>query len=82
MIKTIHDQGDDWETFYEDPKPNSGMLSHNVNAAQAIKSAAVYYRYSGNETLHDLSRNRMTNLDKAYGLPTGMYNGDENLPSP
>ena len=83
LIKNLHDQGSDWEAFYENPtQDSSGMLNHNVNIAQALKSAAVYYRYSKNETLHDLSLSRMTNLDKAYGLPTGMYNGDEHLPTP
>lgn len=30
----------------------------------------------------DLSTRRMRRLDEAYGLPTGMFNGDELLPTP
>ena len=32
--------------------------------------------------MRDLSHRRMENLDRLYGLPTGMFNGDEILPSP
>ena len=32
--------------------------------------------------LQALSLERMANLDALYGLPTGMFNGDELLPSP
>ena len=45
---------------------------HNVNNAQGLKSSAVYYRFNGNETMHDLALGRMKNLDDRYGLPTGM----------
>ena len=40
------------------------------------------YRVSKNETLHQLSKQRMANLDKRIGLPTGMFNGDEIIPVP
>merc|ERR1719161_1408265 len=30
----------------------------------------------------ELSKRRMKNMDDRYGLPTGMYNGDEILPAP
>merc|ERR1719161_279999 len=30
----------------------------------------------------ELSKRRMKNMDDRYGLPTGMFNGDELLPSP
>jgi hypothetical protein len=53
-----------------------------VNNAQAIKSAAVWYRQSGNKTLDTLSQQRVTNLDNMWGLPTGMYCADELLCGP
>merc|ERR1712084_138693 len=60
---------------------------HNVNNAQGLKSAAVYYRYNTSATyeghnMAELSIRRMQHLDETYGLPTGMYNGDEILPNP
>ena len=55
---------------------------HNVNNAMALKSAAVWFLFSGNKTLRTLSHDRMTRMDEFYGLPTGMFNGDEWLPEP
>ena len=55
---------------------------HNANNAQGLKSAAVWWRFNGSAALPALSRGRMRNLDALYGLPTGMFNGDELLPDP
>ena len=54
---------------------------------QALKSAAVWWRWNTSATVHgasmaDLSTRRMRRLDETYGLPTGMFNGDELLPTP
>eukprot|EP01059_Diplonema_ambulator_P012327 TRINITY_DN2258_c0_g1_i1.p1 TRINITY_DN2258_c0_g1~~TRINITY_DN2258_c0_g1_i1.p1 ORF type:complete len:756 (+),score=244.32 TRINITY_DN2258_c0_g1_i1:47-2269(+) len=85
LLTTLHEQGDNWEQWFEIFKGNAG--SHNVNNAQGLKSAAVWYRFYpngtwGNYTLPELSTRRMQNMDAIYGLPTGMFNGDELLPDP
>eukprot|EP00036_Acanthoecidae_sp_10tr_P008718 CAMPEP_0182927302 /NCGR_PEP_ID=MMETSP0105_2-20130417/13716_1 /TAXON_ID=81532 ORGANISM="Acanthoeca-like sp., Strain 10tr" /NCGR_SAMPLE_ID=MMETSP0105_2 /ASSEMBLY_ACC=CAM_ASM_000205 /LENGTH=698 /DNA_ID=CAMNT_0025065247 /DNA_START=1 /DNA_END=2095 /DNA_ORIENTATION=+ len=80
LITTLHDQGSDWETWFETFQGGAG--GHNVNNAQALKSAAVWFLMTGNATLAELSQSRMDNLDAHYGLPTGMFNGDEILPAP
>eukprot|EP00041_Stephanoeca_diplocostata_P014288 m.258596 g.258596 ORF g.258596 m.258596 type:complete len:767 (-) comp19647_c0_seq1:385-2685(-) len=80
LIHLLHDQGSDWESWFQNFTGAAG--GHNVNNAQAIKSSGVYYLMNGNETLHTLSLQRMHNLDEKYGLPTGMFNGDEILPQP
>ena len=67
LIGELHSQGVDWDTWFETFVGNAG--NHNVNNAQGLKSAAVWYRYSGNETMHDLSLSRMANLDARYGRP-------------
>ena len=36
---------------------------HGVNNGQALKSAAVWYRQSGNQTLPELSLSRMYYMD-------------------
>lgn len=59
--------------------PWCGMITHGVNTAQAIKSAAVLWRFSGNETLKQLSDQRMASLDEKYGVATGLFCADENL---
>ena len=80
LAATMYAQGVDWETWFETFEGNAGP--HNVNNAQGIKSSGVLFRQTGNETLRDLSLSRMANLDRLYGLPTGMFNGDELLPQP
>lgn len=80
LITLLHNQGSDWESWFETFTGGAG--GHNVNNAQALKSAAVWYLMTGNKTLTELSKSRMENLDRNYGLPTGMFNGDEILPNP
>ena len=76
----MQQQGVDWEGWFENFNTDAGP--HNVNNAQGLKSAAVWYRFAKNETLHELSRRRMENMDARYGLPSGVFNGDELLPAP
>ena len=64
-----------------------GTPNHNVNVAQGLKSAAVLARFNAsathaNRSMASLSLRRMRKLDAAYGLPTGMYVGDEITPLP
>ena len=80
LVQMLHDQGSDWEQWFETFTGDAG--GHNVNNAQALKTAAIYWRLSQNATLPLLSQRRMANLDARYGLPTGMFNGDELLPDP
>jgi hypothetical protein len=85
LADLLHDQGSNWEDWFQTFKaePKGGVdPGHNVNNAQGLKSAAVWWRQAKNETLHTLSLQRMANLDARYGLPTGMFNGDEILPEP
>ena len=49
---------------------------HNVNVGQGIKASGVWFRFDGNRSrLNHSSHAMMANLDAAFGLPTGMYNG-------
>eukprot|EP00930_Biecheleria_cincta_P027231 TRINITY_DN19122_c0_g1_i2.p1 TRINITY_DN19122_c0_g1~~TRINITY_DN19122_c0_g1_i2.p1 ORF type:complete len:706 (-),score=103.88 TRINITY_DN19122_c0_g1_i2:681-2798(-) len=85
LIGMLHDQGSDWEQWFEHWTGNAGP--HNVNNAQGLKSAAVYFRYNRTATyegrgMAELSKRRMQHLDKTFGLPNGMFNGDELLPDP
>eukprot|EP01063_Lacrimia_lanifica_P030212 TRINITY_DN4769_c0_g1_i4.p1 TRINITY_DN4769_c0_g1~~TRINITY_DN4769_c0_g1_i4.p1 ORF type:complete len:683 (+),score=140.34 TRINITY_DN4769_c0_g1_i4:3314-5362(+) len=89
LLTTLRAAGEDWEAFFESPDltaPN-GLTRHNVNLAQGLKTAAVRARFEpggtghGNYTWADLSARRMKKLDALNGLPTGMFNGDEYLPT-
>lgn len=70
LADTLHSQGLDWETWFETFR--IGANGHNVNNAQALKSSAVWYRQAKNETLHNMSLDRMRALDARNGLPTGI----------
>merc|ERR1719201_407991 len=71
LIPMLHDQGADWDGWFETFQGGAG--GHNVNNAQGLKSSAVWFRYSGNQTMRQLSRERLEALDAKYGLPTGMF---------
>ena len=74
LLHTLHTQGSDWEAWFDGNFKDGirGANGHNVNNAQALKSAAVAYRQSGNASLANLSASRVQHLDKHCGLPTGM----------
>lgn len=76
LAEMSHAQGNDWESWFETFTNGS---NHGVNNAQALKSAAVWYRQSGNASLPQLSRSRLANMDRIYGMPTGMFCADETL---
>ena len=80
LLDALNAQGVNWEQWFDTFSGNAG--GHNVNNAQGLKSAAVWYRRTKNESLHELSLSRVEHLDMKYGLPTGMFNGDELLPVP
>jgi hypothetical protein len=62
------------------PWPACGMTSHGVNNAQAIKSAAVLWRFDPtNDTLKHYSNTRMASLDDRYGVATGLFCADESV---
>ena len=84
----LHKQGDDWEAWFQFSGTGgrgtgiSFEKGHNVNNAQALKWSAVWYLLSGNQSLRSVGLSDMANIDRHYGLPTGMFNGDEILPDP
>jgi hypothetical protein len=71
--KLLHDQGSNWDEWFMFAGPggtgtgNAG--GHNVNNAQALKSSAVWYLFSGNETMKQFGKDAMKNMDAHYGLP-------------
>lgn len=63
--KLAKEQGFTWEYWFEHlPEKavqpiNCTLYTHGVNNAQALKSAAVWFRQTNNETLRQLSISRM-----------------------
>jgi hypothetical protein len=77
LAELAHSQGDDWELWFTNFTAGAGP--HGVNNAQALKSAAVWWRQTANATLPLLSASRLANMDRIYGMPTGMFCADEIL---
>jgi hypothetical protein len=55
--------------------------SHGVSSSMGLKSAAVAYEMTGNNTLRKLSRQRVRDMDKLYGSAVGPYIADESYPA-
>ena len=84
LLSRLHAQGVNWEHWFQTamPLPKGGYkMLHGVNNAQALKSAAVLWRQRGDPALVERSRERVARLDEHCALPTGMWVGDENMPT-
>ena len=58
----------------------SGMETHGVNNGQALKTAAVRYRLTGDMAAERTNFNhQMEALDRYHGMPSGMFSCDEHL---
>ena len=56
------------------------MMADHLHARASV---GVWYRFDGNRSkLEHSSITMLQTLDAFYGLPTGMFNGDEWLPDP
>ncbi len=55
------------------------LQSHGVNNGQALKTAAVQFRMSGDPGERELFLRQMAALDTYHGLPNGMFSCDEHL---
>jgi hypothetical protein len=82
----LRQQGVDWGAHYAGigraKLSDSQQLRHNVNNAQALKWSAVQYLFTGNTSLRRQAERDMGSMDAMFGLPTGMFNGDELIPKP
>ena len=57
----------------------AGMQTHGVNNGQALKTAAVEYRMTGDATCREGYNRQVAALDKYHGHPNGMFSCDEHL---
>ncbi|XP_065833436.1 uncharacterized protein [Oscarella lobularis] len=78
-------QGFDWKSYYAgDDFPTQAatrmdMYNHGVNVGQSLKSGAIWYRQSKNETDRNSSYQRVERLYKYHGLASGIFAADEHL---
>ncbi len=57
----------------------AGMETHGVNNGQAIKTAAVQYRLTGDRAEKENYDRQVATLDRYHGQPNGMFSCDEHL---
>ena len=55
------------------------LQSHGVNNGQALKTAAVQFRLTGDAVERSNFQRQMSALDQYHGLPNGMFSCDEHL---
>jgi hypothetical protein len=89
LLKLAHllkQQGYDWEAQfinfkYTEPTKRAelGLESHGVNHGQALKTAAIQYRLSGDPAERTAYYRQVNTLDKYHGMPNGMFSCDEHL---
>jgi hypothetical protein len=87
LASLLQTQGVDWETSFLDFKHTTAttrasatMDTHGVNNGQALKTAAVQYRLSGDLAAGRANFNRqMDALDRFHGMPNGIFSCDEHL---
>ncbi len=57
----------------------AGMETHGVNNGQALKTAAVLYRLTGDPAGHSDFTHQLAMLDRYHGMPNGLFSCDEHL---
>ena len=93
LAATLHAQmltnGADWRTWFDSNAfvqtpacvgdAPCGMLTHGVNIGQALKSEAVWFRFSQDDDDVASTFIRLLKLDKYHGAPYGLFMADEHL---
>jgi len=59
--------------------PEIAMQTHGVNNAMALKSSALWWLVSGDESYRAGVSQQLAALDTYHGLPNGMFSADEHL---
>jgi DUF1680 family protein len=84
LARKLRAQGYDWPGQFVDFKwkdkvtmRDCSQLTHVVNNAMALKTAAVWFEISGDRRDHDALYNQFSVLDRYHLLPNGIHSGDE-----
>ncbi|KAL0951819.1 hypothetical protein HGRIS_008485 [Hohenbuehelia grisea] len=85
-MKMVKAAGFDWKndwfaeaTFPKEAVTNFTMHTHGVNTAEALKSEALVYRFTGDRTDVQNTFDRIDMLYKYHGRASGTYSADEHL---
>ena len=84
LARTIAGQGYNWKKQF-DPlqftekvtKAQANLETHGVNNAMALKTFALWWLLSGEQSDHDAAFRMLAELDRGHGLPHGIFSCDE-----
>ncbi|EPS93631.1 hypothetical protein FOMPIDRAFT_1063456 [Fomitopsis schrenkii] len=89
LMQAARAQGFSWKNdFYVDngtfpreavPASEAGMHNHGVNVGESLKSEALAWRMTGDQSDVDSTYARIDMLWKYHGRPQGIFNTDEHL---
>lgn len=86
LARKIKAQGLDYGTIFEDflyknpdPKGRWSQMSHGVNLAMMLKTAALLYRLTGDPCEFSRTDRMLELLDRYHGTVAGIYTADECL---
>jgi hypothetical protein len=82
----VYSQGFNWSDFFKrwpvtapTPKGRWNFMGHVVNNAMAVKSPALWWRFSGEDSDRAAAYDMIAKLDRYHGMVTGIFTGDECL---
>jgi hypothetical protein len=80
----LHEQGYDWKKHFAAfewirklSKPETSLKTHVVNNAMAMKSSAIRYLFTRDESDRDAIYRLLEVMDKHHLMPGGVHSGDE-----
>ncbi|KAJ6506082.1 hypothetical protein DFH09DRAFT_1251810 [Mycena vulgaris] len=85
LLESLRYFGTNWTYYFSagvfptDAVNHVDINFHGVNIAQAIKSEAVAFRYTHNQTDVDSTRNRISILEEYHGRVSGVFGADEHM---
>jgi DUF1680 family protein len=86
LARKLHAQAYDWKAHFANfkykqktTKGQDNLQSHGVNHAMAIKTSAVWWQLSGDESDRRAIHQLYDQLDRYHGQVTGVHSCDEHL---
>jgi DUF1680 family protein len=84
LARVLQQQAFDWKAHFADfkykekvSKKDALLKTHVVNNAMAIKTSAVWWQISGDESDRKAIYQLLGQMDRYHGLPNGVHSGDE-----
>jgi len=84
LVRTLHEQAFDWKAHFATfqfpakvTKQQINLSTHVVNNAMALKTSAVWWQISGDESDRNSIEQILDMMDRHHGQVNGVHSGDE-----